>query len=289
MFKWFCSFKALVENQIGKKIKILRTDNGTQYESNEFKDHCREAGINRETTTAYTLEQNGVAERMNRTIIEATPAMLHDQCLPKFLWGEAANTIVYVQNKCPHQALDFKTLEEVFIGKKPNVFAFRIFGCPVYFHVPKEKRNKLDAFGKKGTFLGYIETSKAYRIYLPDQREVELSHDVTFDEDFALGKVRDLPIPKKGNGDDVGKLDDSPSDEPKALYGLKQAPRAWYDRIDSYHMTLGFTKSNANPNLYFKVKKDRALILVLYVDDLFLTSDDTLIHQCKREWLSSSR
>ena len=65
MFKWFHSFKALVENQTGKKIKILRTDNGTEYESNEFNDYCREVGIKRETTTAYTSEQNGVAERKN--------------------------------------------------------------------------------------------------------------------------------------------------------------------------------------------------------------------------------
>ena len=78
MFKWFRSFKALVENQIGKKIKILRTDKGIKYESNEFDDCCGEAGTKRETTTAYTLEQNGVAERKKRTIIEVSHAMLHD-------------------------------------------------------------------------------------------------------------------------------------------------------------------------------------------------------------------
>ena len=105
-FKWFRTFKALVENQIGKKIKILRTDNGTEYESNEFNDYCREASIKRETTIVYTPEQNGVAERNNITILEAACAMLYDQGLPKFLWGEAANTTVYVQNRCPHSALD---------------------------------------------------------------------------------------------------------------------------------------------------------------------------------------
>jgi len=72
----------------------------------------------------------------------------------------------------------------------------------------------------------------------------------------------------------------------KALYGLKQAPRAWYARIDSYLMKLGFTRSKANLNLYFKVEKDKPLILILYVDDLFLTGDDPLIHQCKRKLAS---
>eukprot|EP00253_Pinus_taeda_P014448 PITA_14448 len=72
----------------------------------------------------------------------------------------------------------------------------------------------------------------------------------------------------------------------KALYGLKQAPRAWYERIDNSLMTLGFTRSEADPNLYFKVENGRALILVLYVDDLFMTGADPLIHQCKRELAS---
>eukprot|EP00253_Pinus_taeda_P002055 PITA_02055 len=65
VFRWFCSFKALVENQTGKKIKISRTDNGTEYESNEFNDFCRDTGTKRETTVPHTLEQNGVAERKN--------------------------------------------------------------------------------------------------------------------------------------------------------------------------------------------------------------------------------
>ena len=69
----------------------------------------------------------------------------------------------------------------------------------------------------------------------------------------------------------------------KALYGLKQAPRAWYERIDSYRMKLGFTHSNVDPNIYFKVDREKPLILVLYVDDLLLIGADPLIHQCKRE------
>jgi len=72
----------------------------------------------------------------------------------------------------------------------------------------------------------------------------------------------------------------------KFLYGLKQAPRALYERIDNYLMKMGFTRSEADPNLYFKVEKDKPLILVLYVDDLFLIGDDPLIHQCKRELAS---
>ena len=165
------TLQILIENQTEKKIKILRTHNGTEYESNEFHDFCKEAGIKRETTTPYTPKQNGVAERKNRTIMEAIRAMLHDQSLPKFLWAEAANTAVYVQNRCPHQALGSKTPEEKFTGKEPDVSHFKIFGSPVYFHVSKEKRNKLGASGKKGIFVGYGENTKGYRIYVAGQRE----------------------------------------------------------------------------------------------------------------------
>eukprot|EP00253_Pinus_taeda_P007311 PITA_07311 len=178
------------------------------------KPYLREVGIRMETIVPYTPEQNGIAKRKNQTIMEATHAMLHDQNLPKFLWEEVVNTVVYVQNRSPHQALDFKTPKEVFTGKKPDVSHFRIFGCLVYFHVSKEKRNKLKAFGKNGIFVGYSENSKAYRIYMPGQRDVEVNRDVTFDEDIALGKARDFPIPRKGDDDAMEKQDEPPTDEP---------------------------------------------------------------------------
>ena len=81
----------------------------------------------------------------------------------------------------------------MFTGKKPDISHFRSFGSPVYFHVPKEKRNKLGVSGKKGIFAGYGENTKGYRIHVVDQREVVISHDVTFDEDMALSKVNNLP------------------------------------------------------------------------------------------------
>jgi hypothetical protein len=82
------------------------------------------------------------------------------------LWAKASSIVIYVQNKSPHKILGNKTPEEVFIGKKPEVNHLRIFGCPVYIHVPKEKRMKLDTSGKNGSFVGYSETSKDYRIYI---------------------------------------------------------------------------------------------------------------------------
>jgi hypothetical protein len=108
------------------------------------------------------------------------------------LWEEASSTVVYVQNRSPHKILGNKTPEEVFTRKKPEVSHLRIFGCPVYIHVPKEKRMKLEPSGKKGTFVGYSETSKAYKIYILRQRQIEISWDVTFDEDEAFRNIGSL-------------------------------------------------------------------------------------------------
>ena len=77
------------------------------------------------------------------------------------IWAEATKTIVYVQNRTPHRVVKNKTLEEVFSGKKPEVSHLRIFCCPMYIHIPKKKRTKLDRSGKKGIFMGYSKSSKA--------------------------------------------------------------------------------------------------------------------------------
>jgi hypothetical protein len=116
--------------------------------------------------------------------------MIDDQGLPMHLWAEASSTIVYVHNRSPHKILGNKTPKEVFTGKKPEVSHLRIFGCLVFIHVPKEKRTKLEPSGKKGTFIGYNETSKTYRIYIPGKRQIENSRDVKFDEDETFRRSR---------------------------------------------------------------------------------------------------
>jgi hypothetical protein len=164
----------------------LRLDNGGEYTSGEFDDFYRKVGIKRELTIPYNPQQNEVAKRKNMTICEASRAMMCDQDLLASLWEKVVGTTIYVQNKCHHAILDQKTLEEVFTSGKPNVGHLRIFDCTVYVHVPKDKRTNMEPSGKKGIFVGYNETSKAYRIYVPGQRQIELSQDVTFDEDAAF-------------------------------------------------------------------------------------------------------
>ena len=143
-----------------------------------------------ELTTPYNPQHNGVVKRKNRTIIEVLKTMMNDQDLPMHLWEEATIKAMYVHNGLSHSALGFKTPEEMYTGKKPEVSHLKIFGCPVYVHIPKEKRTKLDPSRKKGIFFGYCEVSKAFRIYIPGFHHMEISRDVTFDEEAALKRSR---------------------------------------------------------------------------------------------------
>jgi len=121
-----------------------------------------DVGIKRELTVPYNPQQNGVAKRKRWLICEATKAMMSDLDLPSLLWEKASNTTVYVQNKSSHAALGDNTLEEAFTDEKSKVGHLRIFECLMYIHVSKEKRMKMDPSEKKGTFVGYNETTKAY-------------------------------------------------------------------------------------------------------------------------------
>ena len=89
--------------------------------------------------------------------METVKAMIHDQNIPMYLWAEAARKTVYVHNRISHSALGNKTPKEMFSGEKPEVSHLKIFGCPVYIHISKEKISKLDPWGKKGLFVVYSE------------------------------------------------------------------------------------------------------------------------------------
>jgi hypothetical protein len=177
---------------------------------------CKDVGIKRELTTPYNPQQNNVVERKNKMIMEAVKTMTHDQDLPMCLWAEATMTTVYVQNRLCHSALGFKTPEEMFTGKKPEVSHLKICGCPVFIHIPKENRNKLEPSGKKGIFVGYCEVSKAFRIYIPGLHHIEINRDVTFNEDAALKKSRRCQLEKVYEEDPV---------IPRVAESVREVPR----------------------------------------------------------------
>ena len=161
-FTIFKNYKNLVEKETGAFIRCLRTDRGGEFTSDEFKVFCKANGISRQLTAAYTPQQNGVAERKNRTIMNIVRSMLSEKQIPKNFWPEAVNWTVHVLNRSPTLAVKDMTPEEAWSGVKPNVDYFRVFGCIGHVHVSDSKRKKLDNKSFQCVLLGMSEESKAY-------------------------------------------------------------------------------------------------------------------------------
>eukprot|EP00253_Pinus_taeda_P035348 PITA_35348 len=175
-------FKALVENETEKKIKVLRIDNGGELCSKEFEEFCKKCGIVGQKTTPYTPQQNGVAEIMNKTLMERERSMLSGVGLGQEFWVEAVDTTCYLVNRSPSSAFEDKTQREVWTGKKPSLSHMKVFGCDAYVHVPKEKRSKLDSKSKKYIFIGYKDGLKGYKLWNIVTRKVVYSIYVVFRE-----------------------------------------------------------------------------------------------------------
>eukprot|EP00253_Pinus_taeda_P017073 PITA_17073 len=170
--------EALVENQSGLHIKVLRTDRGGEYISKEFLQFCRENGIHKQFTARYTTQQNGAAETKNRTIMDMARSMLKAKHLPNDYWAEAVNCAAYILNRCPTKAMMNKVPEEAWSGRKQGVTHMKVFGCVAYTHIPDQLRRKLDSKGEKCIFIGYSEESQAYRLYIPSTKKFFVSRDV---------------------------------------------------------------------------------------------------------------
>jgi hypothetical protein len=181
-FEKFKQYKALVENEIGHKIKMLRFDNKGEFVSKKFDAFLGECGIQRQTSAPYSPQQNGVAKHANRTIMECARSMILAQGLELEFWGKAVSTTVYIKNRCPTKALDSKTPQEAWSGRKPNVSHLRIFGCKAFAHVLNEKRTKLESKSMPSVFLGYYEGTKAYRLMCVETKRIIKSRNVVFIE-----------------------------------------------------------------------------------------------------------
>ena len=180
----FLEWKKLIETQTGRKIKRLRSDNGGEYKSDPFLKVCQDEGIIRHFSVPGTPQQNGVAERMNRTLVEKVRCMLSHSGLSKTFWAEALSYATHIVNRLPASALDGKTPKEVWSGELVSDYdSLRIFGCPAYYHV---KESKLDPRAKKSIFLGYTGGVKGFRLWCTESKKIVLSRDVTFDESVML-------------------------------------------------------------------------------------------------------
>ncbi|XP_074351350.1 uncharacterized protein LOC141690452 [Apium graveolens] len=155
---------------------------GGEYNSIAFVKYCEEQGIRKFLTAPYTPQQNGVAERKNRTILDMVHSMLKSKKMPKEFWAEAVKCAIYVQNRCPHAKLKDQTPQEAWNGKKPTVSHLKVFGSVAYAHIPDQQRTKLEDKSKKYIFIGYDEKTKGYKLLDPTSKQVTVSRDVRVNE-----------------------------------------------------------------------------------------------------------
>ncbi|GKB52120.1 retrovirus-related pol polyprotein from transposon TNT 1-94 [Tanacetum coccineum] len=170
-----------VENQTGRKLEKLRTYNGLEFCNREFNNLCKESGIARHLTVAGTPQQNGLAERMNRTLLNKVRCLLIQSGLPDSFWAEATVTTTYLINRSPSTTLEKKTPMDLWSGHPANYEMLRIFGCVAYSHV---NQGKLKPRAIKCIFLGYPDGVKGYRLWRLDdvKPKIIISRDVVFNE-----------------------------------------------------------------------------------------------------------
>ncbi|CAA7043751.1 unnamed protein product [Microthlaspi erraticum] len=186
-FDKFVEWKKMVETQSERKVKKLRTDNGLEFCNIKFDQFCKSEGVVRHKTCTYTPQQNGIAERLNRTLMNKIRSMLSESGLEQKFWAEAASTAVYLTNRTPSSAIEFDIPEERWTSAVPSLESLRRFGCIAYVH---SSDGKLNPRTKKGIFTGYPEGVKGFRVWLLEESKVTISRNVVFREDVVYKDLK---------------------------------------------------------------------------------------------------
>lgn len=177
-----------LENQLRLKVRGIRSDNGTKFKNKVMDDFCAQKGTKREFSIARTPQQNGVAERKNRTLIESARIMLADSLLPIQFWAKAVSTACYVLNRVSVTKPQMKTPYELLMGTKPNVRFMKPFGCPLTILNTIDNLGEFEGKSDEGYLLGYCTNSKGFRVYNRVTKKVQYCLHVEFLEDKANQK-----------------------------------------------------------------------------------------------------
>ncbi|KAF7779129.1 hypothetical protein Agabi119p4_3474 [Agaricus bisporus var. burnettii] len=186
-FEAFKVYKSWAETQLGVKLRALQDDKGGEYMSMAFISFTELAGIERRHSTRNRPQQNGLAERANRTMGERITAMLSESRLPGSFWGECISSMVHVWNMLPTASLSGTTPFQAFYKRKPDVSHLRVWGCTSYVHVQRDKRNSLQPHYEKCVFIGYPAGYKGWKFYNPVTKRTVISERADFDERYFPG------------------------------------------------------------------------------------------------------
>ncbi|KAK8936721.1 hypothetical protein KSP39_PZI012567 [Platanthera zijinensis] len=186
LFSVWTSFYLMIKTQFNISIKVLRSDNAKEYISHDFHAFCMQNGIIHQTSYVYTSQQNGVAERKNRHLLDVARTLMTQMHVPRSYWGYAVLLACYLINRIPSTTLHGKTpFSILYPGKEPFSLPLQIFGCTAFVHAPSATRDKLSPRSTKCIFLGYSTTQKGYCCFDPVLRKQFVSADVTFFENTS--------------------------------------------------------------------------------------------------------
>ncbi|GJX28300.1 putative ribonuclease H-like domain-containing protein [Tanacetum coccineum] len=272
------TFIKQIENQLNQKVKIIRSDNGTEFKNRVMLEFCGEKGIKQEFSNARTPQQNGVAERMNRTLIEAARTMLADSLLPTTFWAEAVNTACYTFNRVRVTKPQNKTPYELLFGHKPILSYIRPFGCHVTILNTLSPLGKFDGKSDEGFLVGYSVNSKAFRVYNLATKRVEvnlhvnfleekpnvqgLGHRWMFDLDYLTDSMNYIPVSLQNQANPAGSKEvidiDVQTEEAEELLVVSSTSRKAAD-VEKIHTDLNvadlLTKPFDGPRYYLVLKR----------------------------------
>lgn len=169
----------MVKTKFKSRPKVIRSDRGREYITSQLKGYLDKNGTKTQFAAPYSPQQNGVAERKNRYLVEMARTMLLDAGMGKTYWGEAVHTAIYLQNRLPSRTTG-KTPYELWESHLPDLSQTHIFGCKAFVHIPKQFRGKLESKAELLTFVGYEEGSKAYRFLDTNTAKIKVSRDANF-------------------------------------------------------------------------------------------------------------
>ena len=219
----------------GNTVKELLSDNGLEFDNEKVRKILQQHGVKQRLITPYTPQQNGCAERDNRTLVEAARAMLYAHSnLPKRLWAELVNTAAYIINRTGVSAVEGKSPFELWFGKKPSIKHLKVIGTTCYAYIPEQKRKKLDKKALKCVLIGY-NGDDSYRLWHQESGDTKISRDVRFDKEVLLKSTVSTSISleidelhnssQESNsiaGEDEMKEEVRDSDEPDEIQDLSQ-------------------------------------------------------------------
>jgi hypothetical protein len=191
-FEKFKVFKALIENQIGKILKAVRSDREGEFISWNFKYFCDKHGIKREYTIPRTPQQNGFVERQDRSVQQMARSMMNERNITQTYWVEAIHTTVHILNKSHIRPHSDKNPYELWFGRPASITHFKVFGSKCYIRNNDENIGKYDDSADEGIFLGYATNSKGYRCYNKRLHKLIDCIDIKVDEEIPIGNVRSV-------------------------------------------------------------------------------------------------